>query len=566
MNRPSPGSPPDSANEILGDWDPFAGNDAGGADSLFGPPQPARVPENPAFSPPDDLCWDFALPQESGHADIDGSLLVPSGLEPAAWRPAEPSPSSRSSNHRTAPRRGDELGGFRIITELGRGAFARVYLAEQIELGNRLVALKVSKAEGEEPQLLAQLQHTHIVPIHSVHDDPETGLRLLCMPYLGGANLAQLLEAIGEGGANGAGGRSIVAALDEVSQRYQSQTRIDMSGLAPDSLFARSRTSVSRRASVSRAGGRGSARPSRRKGDSTRSIFPASFQRVSLERLQHLWTRFAHRRDASREVGLTLDDLDREFDKPARQFLRQANSIETAVWIIARLAEGLEHAHSRGLLHRDLKPSNILIAGDGTPMLLDFNLSTIARAATDEGERALLGGTLPYMAPEHIDAFSPDGTTPPEDVDERADIYALGLILYEMLAGQHPFPEPANRSLLETIKILADLRRSPPSLCAANPKVPWSLDAIVAKCLAHDPDERYGQARELVEDLNRFLDDLPLKYTREPSMRERVAKWARRNPRLCGNASIAGFAVLLILTLGGLIGMFHGNMLALRRG
>src|SRR5262249_6350116 len=65
-----------------------------------------------------------------------------------------------------------------------------------------------------------------------------------------------------------------------------------------------------------------------------------------------------------------------DFDQPARQFLREANSIQAAVWIVARLAEGLEHAHSRGLLHRDLKPSHVLIASDGTPMLLDFNLST----------------------------------------------------------------------------------------------------------------------------------------------------------------------------------------------
>ncbi len=95
------------------------------------------------------------------------------------------------------PSRGDVVGGFRVVKELGRGAFARVYLAEQTELAGRAVAIKVAEALGDEPQALAKLQHTHIVPIHSVHDDPATGLRLLCMPYVGGANLAQVLERSG---------------------------------------------------------------------------------------------------------------------------------------------------------------------------------------------------------------------------------------------------------------------------------------------------------------------------------------------------------------------------------
>jgi tetratricopeptide (TPR) repeat protein len=175
----------------------------------------------------------------------------------------------------------------------------------------------------------------------------------------------------------------------------------------------------------------------------------------------------------------------------------------------------------------------------------------------------MLGGTLPYMAPEHLDAFNPKGTTSPEAVDERSDIYAMGIILFEMLAGEHPFPEPENRPMLETIRILTLLRKKPPSLQRFNPLVPPSLQAIVSKCLEYEPSRRYARARELAEDLNRFLDDLPLKNTREPSLRERCAKWARRNPRLCGNTSIAGFAALLIVSLGGLIGLLHGNMQSL---
>ena len=119
------------------------------------------------------------------------------------------------------------------MVELGRGAFARVFLAEEMNLGRRLVALKVSRAEGDEPRILARLQHAHIVPVHSVQDEPATGLRLLCMPFFGGANLAQLLqEAWGLTHAQ-ATGRSLMEALDQLSQRLPAVAGQD----APHELF-----------------------------------------------------------------------------------------------------------------------------------------------------------------------------------------------------------------------------------------------------------------------------------------------------------------------------------------
>ncbi len=458
------------------------------------------------------------------------------------------------------PKPGEVIGGFRIVSELGRGAFARVYLAEQIELGDRPVALKVSKAEGEEPQMLARLQHAHIVPIHSVFDDPETGLRLLCMPYLGGANLAQVLEEAGARNPGGQDRRSLVNALDEVSQRIQQAGPAAGRGSVASgaSRLASRKTPPEHLATGARSlfGAAGTSGPD----DPGASAFGRSLGRESLTRLHDLWDRFTGRRGGEASGGFGLDG--RDFDQPARQFLREANTTQAAVWIIARLAEGLEHAHSRGLLHRDLKPSNILIAGDGTPMLLDFNLSSSIKPADPaEGEKAMLGGTLPYMSPEHLDAFDPRGTTAPEAVDERSDLYSLGLILFEMIAGDHPFPEPPPRlPLLESIRFLTDQRRQPPSLRVTHPSVPWSLDAIVAKCLAPEPRRRYARARDLADDLNRYLEDLPLRHAPEPSPRERMAKWARRNPRLCGTTSIAGFAALLIFSLGGLIGLLYGNM------
>src|SRR4051794_25960800 len=128
--------------------------------------------------------------------------------------PSSEGPGASGEEGVVYPEPGAALAGFRIVSELGRGAFARVYLAEQLALSQRMVALKVARALGDEPQALARFQHTHIVPIHSVHDDPATGLRLLCMPYFGGANLAQLLTRIDVQLPTQATGKSLVEALD----------------------------------------------------------------------------------------------------------------------------------------------------------------------------------------------------------------------------------------------------------------------------------------------------------------------------------------------------------------
>src|SRR5207249_109242 len=109
--------------------------------------------------------------------------------------------------------------------------------------------------------------------------------------------------------------------------------------------------------------------------------------------------------------------------------------VEAVLWIGARLADGLAHAHDRGVIHRDLKPANILLTDDGQPMLLDFNLSDDARLQGSPAA-AGMGGTLPYMSPEQLRAFV-DRT---RSLDARTDLYALGVILYELLTRKHPFP------------------------------------------------------------------------------------------------------------------------------
>jgi serine/threonine protein kinase/tetratricopeptide (TPR) repeat protein len=367
------------------------------------------------------------------------------------------------------PNVGDRLFGFRLLQELGHGAFARVYLAQQGELADRSVVLKVSAIEGSEPQTLAQLQHTNIVPIYSVHEDAAAGLRAVCMPYFGGASLTHVLREAWAGGLP-ARGEEFVRALAKVE--------------APP--------------------------------------------------------------PAARQATPGPETAAR---RTARDVLAGTSYIRAAAWVVARLAEGLQHAHERGVLHRDVKPSNVLISADGEPLLLDFNVSQ--EMSCDPAE-ATLGGTVAYMAPEHLHALLSRSKEAAQQVDRRSDIYSLGMVLYEILAGQKPFEHTGSYSV-PTLRIQAmaqERASATPSLRARRPDVPWGLESILRKCLAPDPARRYQQADHLAEDLRRFLDDRSLKYAPELSRAEQARKWVRRHPRLTASVSVALVAALLLAGAG----------------
>ena len=248
--------------------------------------------------------------------------------------------------------------------------------------------------------------------------------------------------------------------------------------------------------------------------------------------------------------GAALLDGDRPGPEPAGagterlDLLRGLSYVQAILALAVRMADGLAHAHERGVVHRDLKPANILLADDGEPMLLDFNLATDTRLRV-RASAALVGGTLPYMAPEQLAAFSGK----PAAVGARADVYALGLILFELLTGHHPFPVRRG-PLAEVLPAMVEDRRiPPPDPRRKNRAVSPALAAIVRRCLEPDPARRYDDARPLHEDLRRQLADLPLKHIREPSIAERLAKWARRHPRLTSSTSIALLSVAMIIGL-----------------
>ena len=381
--------------------------------------------------------------------------LVGSGTVPTTLSCSSSGTDGTPSAGRAFPEAGETIADFVLVEELGRGAFARVFLAKERELADRPVALKVSRRGSREPQTLARLQHTHIVPVHSHRIDSVSGLHLLCMPYFGRITLSRVLA--------------------------DSQVQTATSGV------------------------------------------------VLADALDRLGT------GGELPVG----------NSAARQELSRRSYSRAIAWWCARLAEALAHAHDRGVLHRDIKPSNVLVTADGMPMLLDFNLAR--EPLPDDGtsaDTATLGGTIDYMAPEHLKAL---GEPSSHAVDGRADLYGLGVVVYEAVTGQRPFSSPRRgSSVVEALMHAIDDRLRPlPRLRDRHPEIPPALEAVIRRCLEPLPGDRYQTAAELAADLQAVADDLPLGGTREP-WTSRATGWLRRRRKMLAMAAVVFLALTAV--------------------
>lgn len=219
---------------------------------------------------------------------------------------------------------------------------------------------------------------------------------------------------------------------------------------------------------------------------------------------------------------------DEELSAVWADFPSSRNYAYGVAWVALKLTRALAHAHGRDVLHRDIKPANILLTRRGGPLLLDFNLSQGAGTAS-EADQAARGGTLPYMAPEHLHAFL--DPTRWDRLGPATDLYSLGLVIWEMLTGKRPPGPPRHVSTARMVNDLIEQRLYGPSLSARaeNRHVPHALEAILQRCLAARFEQRYAHAEELIEDLERFLAHRPLWHARNPSYGERTRNWLWRS-------------------------------------
>jgi len=235
--------------------------------------------------------------------------------------------------------------------------------------------------------------------------------------------------------------------------------------------------------------------------------------------------------------------------RPITRFARERGLAPTeTVRLFTEVVDAIAYGHARGVIHRDLKPANILVGGDGRPRVIDFG---IAKAIDPDG-RGMRGaiamtrttafvGTLQYMSPEQCGATR-------VDADVRSDVYALGLVLFEALAGRTPYAIPADAGLLAAARTVSE---SPaPPLGSIDRRCAGDLERIVAKALAKDPALRYQSAGEFAADLRRLLAHEPI-LARDPSVGYRAWRFAQRNPTLVvlSSAAVAALATTAVVAL-----------------
>jgi len=393
-----------------------------------------------------------------------------------------------------------QLGDFRILREIGKGGMGVVYEAEQISLG-RHVALKVlprkmlldAKAKSRferEFKVAAKLHHTNIVPVFGVgvHED----LPYYAMQFIQGLGLDDVLEELKllqrDGSATtGAGVSSRVAQNPHPSSLTSAfRGTIDFNVAAnPPVGEATPETCVSGR---------------------PHAIGASAVEAIS---------------------SVALPRLSGSGEKSRKwAFWRSVAQVGVQV------ADALEYAHQQGVLHRDIKPSNLLLDNRGTVWVTDFGLAK----ADDQRDLTHTGdilGTLRYMPPEAFEG----------KFDSRADVYSLGLTLYELLALQPAFVEADRARLIKQLTTAAA-----PPLDRINAAIPRDLVTIIHKSVERDPAARYQTAADLAADLKHFIADEPIKARRTSSM-ERLWRWSRHNRGLA--ASLAAILFLLIVVAVG---------------
>lgn len=415
------------------------------------------------------------------------------------------------------PEMPSQLGDFHIRREIGRGGMGVVYLAEQHSLG-RLVALKALAPEmmasprtverfRREAQAAAGLHHTNIVPVFGTGEDQ--GRHFYVMQFIEGQSLDRVLGTLNPSATVG---QTSTLAGDEAKREDPSSPFALCSAEQVALHLLHGKMGLSSTHFDSRAPAKDRTSDSTNEsGDGRPKTSP----------------------DKSQPNAGTTRNLRRRYWRNVAAVGMQA-------------ASAVHYAHHQGTLHRDIKPGNLMLGRTGTIWVTDFGLAKLAEQddLTRPGDMI---GTLRYMAPEQLEGIS----------DRRTDIYSLGLTLYELLTLRPAF-EASNRG-----KLLRQVSHdAPPRPRSLNREIPRDLETIVLKAIAREPERRYQSAGELAEDLERFLDDRPVR-ARRASLVEHGWRWCRRNPALASVSALALLLTILIVCGGGV--RYHQRKLALER-
>ncbi|MFI5460389.1 MAG: WD40 repeat domain-containing serine/threonine protein kinase, partial [Isosphaerales bacterium] len=460
-----------------------------------------------------------------------------------------------------------QIGDYRILREIGRGGMGVVYEAEQISLGRR-VALKVLPRQVSSDRMIqerfrrearaaARLHHTNIVPVFEVGQDGD--VRFYAMQFIQGQGLEavitelrrlrdragsesqiravavdQSLRPRGEHSRQGIEGSTVGEGV-EVSPVLQSilTGRFDPGGRSPERVEA-SQSMLAGAASggLSTLAGTGM---ERRAAESDPALARTHVENAAAgdTNLPERAHRSAPGLSSSASISSSSAILPGGTQLSSVESGRRA-FFRSLAHIGRQVAGGLAYAHARGIVHRDIKPSNLLLDTEGVVWITDFGLAK----GDDEGltQNGDILGTIRYMAPER---FRGEG-------DARADVYALGLTLYELLTLRSGFDSPDRLKLIEQIKT-----EEPERPRAIDARIPRDLETIVLKAIEKDPKARYQSAEAMGEDLGRFLADEPIR-ARRAAAAERYARWARHHPGIAVLGAVLT-AVLILATTASLI-------------
>ncbi len=422
----------------------------------------------------------YEKPNQAAALEARAALSAPGALSPAEVLQATP------------------LGDFRIRREIGRGGMGVVYEAEQISLGRR-VALKVLPFAAaldakqlqrfhNEATAAAQLHHQNIVPIYAV--GAERGVHYYAMQYIEGQTVAAIIGELRRVSGRPEDGSKNGLPENELPKNNLPENGMPENGVPESTQDARAVVPA-----------------------------PAAGPPPALDVSLAL--------TASATPPVAAASTENSHRSPAY--------FRTAAQLGVQAAETLEHAHQIGVIHRDIKPANLLVDVRGNLWITDFGLAQIH----GDDQLTLTGdlvGTLRYMSPEQSWAKR-------VPVDHRADIYSLGVTLYEMLTLQPAFTGQDRPELLRQIAF--EEPRPPRRI---NQALPLELETIVLKAMAKNPAERYASGQEFADDLRRFLEDKPIR-ARRPTPWQRLKKWARRHRAVVTAAVVSALAALTLSTV-----------------